>query len=1299
MEPVVTFPPELLSPEALLHLAGEQSLQRGLKYVGEGRVSALEVAGNQARGTVLGEATYSVELEANDGKLRHSCNCPFGLRGAFCKHGVAVALSVAAGGAPPTSRDRDNRVRVELDEEATDAREEPGDRQQGEAGPFDTRDELRTWLAEESVEHLARVAATVLTRNLDPVKERPFIDALARHRLFDVASHEGVRLTGYGVTHLKGRERVPVWAWRFLRGEVERCERAQEMLSVTLRAPADANVLPLHEALLRLRTAFSPKLRPRLVDERVLERLRYASLLPGFAYVEDFRCEAKSGFGFVTPDVKLKLDRDGASVQCACGESMCPHALLAVDAALHWLKVTRKSEARETALDEMLRPPWERSLMAIEKVLQEATGAQSVQLTWRISVSDFGVMVVPYLHRPNKKGVMSGGARISPRLLLDSHRHALSEADVRLASLIQDTNDYAQREVLRELAGHPRLFLDEEPDRPVKVEREWVGIVAQERGGTVVLSLGVDGTPLPAAMLRKLNRGGPEDAHFLWDAGSRFLTVLEMAKETQALMHVLETHGNEFPPESHGALLEKLSLASARVPVAMPRSVMGESVASENAPVLRLELQPGGQVRVELRIRPLPESLAHPAGLGPKDVHVRRGSKALHAVRDFAKEERLAADLERDLGFTPEERGPEPFLFEVEDAQRALALLERAKTLTPAPGIEWRGDALRMVGSAAAPSLRVVLDKRRDWFGMLGGLSVHGERVELAVLLDASRRKQRFVQAGPNAYIEIEDKLRAHLTRLADHTYRSTHGLEVGPSAVEAIAELENSGVEVTADDVWQSLAQKIFAAQALKPRVPSTLKTTLRDYQLSGYEWLSRLASWGAGGVLADDMGLGKTVQALTVLLSRAKLGPALVLAPTSVGFNWVDEAAKFAPALRVFSYSELEDRGAALERLGPKDVLVLSYGLLTRDVERLAQKHFATIVFDEAQALKNASTQRVRAARQLNGDFRFALSGTPLENHLGELWSIFRIVFPGLLGSWEAFRTRFALPIEKKTDPTAAPALGRVLGPFLLRRTKSQVERELPPRTDIRVPVVLSSEEWTLYEDARLAALSDLETPRAKMRDNERRIEVLAALTRLRLLASHPKLYDPSSTLSSAKLERFGELVDELMQGGHRALVFSQFVSHLSLVREVLDERKIRYEYLDGSCSPKERARSVKAFQEGTAPLFLISLKAGGFGLNLTQADYVIHLDPWWNPAVEDQASDRAHRIGQTKPVTVYRLVAKGTIEEQILGLHADKRELVANILEGRDEAARLSTQELLSLLTATTPLSGMRTDGTRH
>jgi SNF2 family DNA or RNA helicase len=431
--------------------------------------------------------------------------------------------------------------------------------------------------------------------------------------------------------------------------------------------------------------------------------------------------------------------------------------------------------------------------------------------------------------------------------------------------------------------------------------------------------------------------------------------------------------------------------------------------------------------------------------------------------------------------------------------------------------------------------------------------------------------------------------------------------------------------------------------------------------------------------------MGLGKTVQAIAILLDRAKQGPALVIAPTSVTYNWRDELARFAPGLRAVIHADSPERTARLAKLEAKDVLITSYGLLVRDAAALAATRFETLVVDEAQALKNPNTLRAKAARNLDAGFRIALSGTPLENHLGELWSLFAIVFPGLLGSWDQFRERYALPIERGKDPAARAALSRVLRPFLLRRTKGEVARELPSRTEVQVQVALSKAEWALYEDARLAAIAELGVHGKKIKNEQQRFAVLAALTRLRLLASHPRLYDARSTVASSKMRRLLELLEELQTEGHRALVFSQFTSHLALVREELDRAGFSSLYLDGTTPAGQRAKLILRFQGGDGVVFLISLKAGGTGINLTAADYVIHLDPWWNPAVEDQATDRAHRIGQTRPVTVYRLITRGTIEEQIVAMHGDKRALVAGILEGTDVAARLTTRDLLALLEA--------------
>ncbi|MBW2732965.1 MAG: DEAD/DEAH box helicase [Deltaproteobacteria bacterium] len=372
--------------------------------------------------------------------------------------------------------------------------------------------------------------------------------------------------------------------------------------------------------------------------------------------------------------------------------------------------------------------------------------------------------------------------------------------------------------------------------------------------------------------------------------------------------------------------------------------------------------------------------------------------------------------------------------------------------------------------------------------------------------------------------------------------------------------------------------------------------------------------------------------------------------------------------------------DRAATLAGLGAYDLLIVSYGLLAQDIDALAKVHFSTAVLDEAQAIKNATTQRAKAARRISAACRVVTTGTPVENHLGEIWSQMHFLNPGLLGGAKQFEERFGRPVQRDGDKEAAAQLRRLLRPFILRRTKSQVLEELPPKTEIVLRVTPSGKELAFYEAVRQRALARVADGKA---DAKQRMRLLGELMRLRRAACHPRLVDPKTTIESAKLEGLLELIRELREAGHKALVFSQFVGHLTLVRERLDAANVVYQYLDGRTPTKKREAAVAAFQRGEGDLFLISLRAGGLGLNLTAADYVIHLDPWWNPAVEDQASDRAHRIGQRRPVTIYKLVMAGTIEERILEMHGDKRELAAQLLAGSETSTTLSVEQLRELL----------------
>ena len=674
----------------------------------------------------------------------------------------------------------------------------------------------------------------------------------------------------------------------------------------------------------------------------------------------------------------------------------------------------------------------------------------------------------------------------------------------------------------------------------------------------------------------------------------------------------------------------------------------------------------------------------------------------------------------------------------LDQPEQALAAVEALGKLSPGIVSEWpKGKPLK-VKTVSAAQLKLTVASKGDWLDIDGELALDGAEVlRLRQLLDLlAQGKSRYVALGDGQFLALADTLRQQLADLravvqphgkgADKTQRL--------STLAALAwSAQADAPALAGDTAWRQRCAAWEQAQTQRFDVPAGLSAELRDYQATGYAWLMRLAASGFGALLADDMGLGKTLQTLGLLVQRAGGGPALVVAPTSVCGNWLAEAARFAPGLQVELYGdtsslpELDDDDAAapsatnapnsasadtsdtasgtttptarqaarrkqVQALGAGQVLVCSYGLLQLDGDILAGRTWHTAVLDEAQAIKNPGTRRARAAQSLAADFKLALTGTPIENRLGELWSIMGFANPGLLGSLEQFNQRFAGPIEREGDVHASRRLRRLVAPFLLRRTKTEVLADLPARTEIVHEVVPGSRERALLEALRQQAEDSVRQVLAAGAagggapgEGQAQMHVLAALTRLRRAACDPRLVAPELGLVGAKVQEFERLAQELVAGRHKALVFSQFTDFLALLRERLDAAGLSYQYLDGSTPMAQRTQRVNAFQAGQGDFFLISLKAGGFGLNLTMADYVIIADPWWNPAAEDQASGRAHRIGQQRPVTVYRLVTQGSIEDRIVKLHHSKRALAEGVLAGQDGGGGnvMGAADMLALL----------------
>jgi superfamily II DNA or RNA helicase len=972
------------------------------------------------------------------------------------------------------------------------------------------------------------------------------------------------------------------------------------------------------------------------------------------------------------------LARIHAEILCEVAQDSAPYRAYLADGdgtiALRFTRIIRMQEPWERALDSLgvlLGSP------ADQPEATSATAAPTKRLAWFV---DPETRVIDVVEQSAKGTGWSDGRPIALKRLheRDPRLSYLTPEDrAGLTGLRRETTGWGQSEVyyfnpvrvLPALVGHPAVFDARRRSRQIELVTYPLEMIISKKGKEFYLAL---------------SHTADEPTVFLEAETPTRFRVIEFPKRLLPIQEILGRRGLTVPARARDQVIALVRKTNPTLPIRSEiEDIEQEVQEGVTAPVVQIIPRDEG-LKLTLVVRPFgTEGPAYVAGLGGRSVLAMIGGRQVRANRDLSGE-----ITERDalIGACPALRdrvGVEVHELVLDDLEGSLELLLELQAYPGPLMIEWPEGQRMRVRRASSDRLKLKVTRDRDWFNVEGTIDLDEDRVlEMRFLLERlGRAHGRFVPLEDGSFVALTHQLQTQLQKLAavSETHRS--GRRVHALGAASLNSALSDGGTIEADAAWKRHIGRINAAEGWTPRLPAMLQAELRDYQMDGYVWLSRLARWGAGACLADDMGLGKTVQAIAVLLDRAAEGPCLVVAPTSVCPNWTNEIRRFAPTLTVHRLSTSSDRTALITGLGANDILVCSYGLLHQEADALAAAHWSMVVLDEAQAIKNADTKRAQASLSLQANFRVVLTGTPVENYLDELWSLFNFLNPGLLGSREAFQKRFAIPIERDRDSQARQALRTLIRPFLLRRTKAAVLSELPPRTEQTIVVEMNEAERAFYEALRQKALENLAA--LDTQAGKRKIHILAEITRLRRACCNPALIDAGAAVPSSKLDTFLGLVDELIRNRHRALVFSQFVGHLSLIRAALDERGISYEYLDGSTPSADRERRVAAFQAGKSDLFLISLRAGGTGLNLTAADYVVHLDPWWNPAVEDQASDRAHRIGQERPVTIYRLIMEGSIEERILALHRDKRDLASELLEGGEVAARLSEDELLDLI----------------
>ncbi|GAA3402017.1 DEAD/DEAH box helicase [Pseudarthrobacter polychromogenes] len=605
----------------------------------------------------------------------------------------------------------------------------------------------------------------------------------------------------------------------------------------------------------------------------------------------------------------------------------------------------------------------------------------------------------------------------------------------------------------------------------------------------------------------------------------------------------------------------------------------------------------------------------------------------------------------------------------------------------------------REAEEAPVVSISTKATEQRDWFDLGIQITLEGQPVSFAAVFSALASGQTKMLLPSGAYFSL-DLPELHQLRALIEEARSLQDNKDAPLQISRFQaglwdELAQLGIVDEQAAAWRSAVGGLLEGGVDGLPLPATLNAELRPYQLEGFNWLTFLYRHSLGGILADDMGLGKTVQALALMCAAKELSlaaadasagesdagaPFLVVAPTSVVGNWAAEAARFAPGLKVHAVSETfaKSNQAPAEALAGADIVITSYALFRIDYEAYASRTWSGLVLDEAQFVKNHQSKAYQCARKLPAAFKLAITGTPLENNLMEFWALTSIVAPGLFSSPKRFAEYYQKPVEKNGDKGQLDKLRRRVRPLMMRRTKDQVIKDLPPKQEQILEVVLNPRHQKVYQ-------THLQRERQKILGliedvNKNRFTIFQSLTLLRQLSLDASLVDPAlSAVRSSKLDVLFEQLEDLVAEGHRALIFSQFTGFLGKVRERLDEEKIEYCYLDGGT--RNRADVVNEFKNGSAPVFLISLKAGGFGLNLTEADYVFLLDPWWNPASEAQAVDRTHRIGQARNVMVYRLVAKDTIEEKVMALKARKSQLFSDVMEGDALAGGAITAEDLA------------------
>ena len=961
-----------------------------------------------------------------------------------------------------------------------------------------------------------------------------------------------------------------------------------------------------------------------------------------------------------------------ALLQCELSAvGICPKGIWPYEPVLSRIKVY---ERWELELEELIR------ITASERGAVPSGNAARLVYVVGDRYFDYGLQEIREQYRL-KNGNWSKGKKVSVSRY-QSGEVAMDEMDRTIYDAWKKASDSVRYDdalpdiemVLPYLNGTDKVMTDSfNGSRVLNVCEEVPYLFTERRDGKIVFGSNI-----------------PEDCRdfdtMLLDTSSRdTLTYFRITRKTMDMLTRLKALGSV--PEAAEPMLERL-FEGLKGQLEVHSEIAGatelEKVMGQTALCLRISPE-GSLYRAVLHFCPL-EGGARSffPGVGVGRLFDSAGDRRVEVVRDLAGEKKALKELN---AFLSEDLGVSGFSQSSSSAgilltlAELLELIEIRRAHPSLFSVEWpEGEPFRLK-DADTTTWKAIANPVGGWFEIEGSIPLDEDNiVSMSQLLAMVRDTEgRYIRLGENDFLRLSDSLRNQLKRIDSLAQGHGNKVRINKLAYAVSADSIQGDLDIEESEALVSLRHRIRESEKKVVLIPDGLNANLRDYQEDGIRWMLRMTDWGAGVCLADDMGLGKTLQSIAVMLGRKDCGAQMVVAPASVVGNWQREVNRFAPALNVVMLNEIAyaERSGLIASLAKGDLLVLTYGLLLSEAEALCGRQWASVCLDEAHTIKNRDTKSSTSAMRLQSDCRIILTGTPIQNHLGELWNLMQFINPGLLGSYEHFSSHFIAPITAG-DQNVRSALKRLVSPFILRRTKRQVARELPDKEEIILPVTLSDGEMSVYEILRREASAELESSSVVT------VNALAMITKLREAACSASLVEKKISLPSSKLSLMCDKLVQIVEQGNRVLVFSQFTSFLDMACREIEAAGIKdYFYLKGSTPVRERQQMVEAFQKGEKPVFLISLKAGGLGLNLTGANYVIHLDPWWNPAIEQQATDRAYRIGQAQKVTVYHLISEHTIEEKILRLHATKRSLADSLLEGSDLSGKLTAKELLEML----------------